>query len=358
TLLDLPAEQNFTALQQLSSTVGDSWTSHPSFSAMLTMHNADELFRKLERDKHSDPDRATTPLLVPVGTWSGDRTAILGQDGHIFLAGGSNRLLEEHQREEGDPRPRAFADQWLNLMRRRCSRVEASGARYVQLIIPDKLTVLPEHFPRSIRTPGTMLRLIEAGLQGDTRIEENYVSVRHALGAAPNRAATVLKTDSHLSAYGCWITFRAVLEHLSLPIGQPPEFNTIRMGSGDLAMRFFGIPIVDTRLHADLPVLDAEFRSHGARIFHEHPSGRHVGSAESWFNPRAPIAATVLVIGNSYCGLENGQQGQLSWWFARWFRTYHFVWQSHLPLSLVEKLKPDIVVCQTVERFLIESPHS
>ena len=48
----------------------------------------------------------------------------------------------------------------------------------------------------------------------------------------------------------------------------------------------------------------------------------------------------------------------MSWWFARWFRTYHFVWRADVPPGLVEKLKPDIVLCHTVERFLIEVPET
>jgi hypothetical protein len=283
--------------------------------------------------------------------------AMLGHDGQIFVVGGRNRPLEEHVRADDDPRTVAVADAWLALMQRRHAWLGAAGARYAQLILPEKLTLLPELFPLPLRAPGAILRRIEAGLAGAPEAAAAYVSARHALAAASDPGDTVMRTDSHLSPYGTWTVFRAVLDHLGLPAGPEPEFDLLRAGTGDLALRFFGVPFLDLRRELDPRAYDAAF-SRAEPLFRRTAPGGHVGSGQSWRNPAAPIDASVLVLGNSYSGPADEHQGRLSWWFARWFRTYHFAWQAHVPEGLVKRLRPDIVVCQTVERFLVEIPET
>lgn len=357
-LLCSPAAPYEEAIEQLEHLLGNEWAGNPGVAAVGTLHANRGLFHHAATEPLSDPDRELTSLLVPVGIRSADKAALLGRGGHIFLIGGTNRLLEEYVRADEDPVPRGIAQDWLALIERRKTACESLGVRYVQAIFPEKLTVLPHFFPEPVRTPGVILRGIEAGLACRPDLAASYVSARHALETQPDPAATMLKTDSHFSPLGCCVVFRAILEHLGFDPGQSPTFDTTRAGTGDLATRFFGIPIMDTRTEADLHALDANFRARAVRTFQYTPTGRVVGSAQSWQNPDAPIDASILVVGNSYCGAAEGHQGQMSWWFARWFRTYHFVWRAHVPPGLVEKLKPDIVLCHTVERFLIEVPET
>ena len=48
--------------------------------------------------------------------------------------------------------------------------------------------------------------------------------------------------------------------------------------------------------------------------------------------------------------------GGLSWWFARIFAEFHFVWDPRMDAEYVAAEKPDWVICQTVERFLPSVP--
>lgn len=357
-LTSSPNEPYQEAIEQLENLLGKEWASNPAVASVGTLHANRALFHRAATRPLSDPDRELTPLFVPVGIRSADKAALLGRGGHIFLVGGTNRLLTEYVRADEDPVATGTAQAWLTLIERRRATFERLGVRYVQAIFPEKLTVLPEFFPEPVRTPGAILRRIEAGLASKPDLSASYVSTRHALATQPDPAATLLKTDSHFSPLGCWVVFRAILEHLGIVPGLTPAFGTIRAGTGDLAVRFFGIPILDTRTEAALDGLDATFRARAIRTFEYTPPGRFVGSAQSWHNPDAPIDASILVFGNSYCGAAEGHQGQMSWWFARWFRTYHFVWRADVPPGLVEKLKPDIVLCHTVERFLVEVPET
>ena len=62
-----------------------------------------------------------------------------------------------------------------------------------------------------------------------------------------------------------------------------------------------------------------------------------------------------MVFGNSF--FERGAQSwRLSWWFKHFYREFIFCWNPALDLELVEKFQPDLVICQTVERFLTQIP--
>ncbi|AWN36223.1 hypothetical protein [Methylobacterium radiodurans] len=343
--------------ERLRVLLGEAAADHSGLAAAGTLRGARSAFQCAMMEPVRDPARALTPLRVPVGLRSADGVAMLGHDGQLFIVGGRNRALEEYIRADDDPRPVVLAEDWLALMERRRDRLEAAGARYVQLILPETMTLAPELFPLPIRTPGAILRGIEAGLARSTRPAACYVSARHALAAVPDPGATVLRTDSHLSSYGTCAVFRAVLAHLGLPAGPEPVYDILRAGTGDLASRFFGVPFLDLRRELDPRPYDEVF-GHAELTFQRTAPGGHVGFAQSWRNPVAPIDASVLVLGNSYCGPADEYQARLSWWFARWFRTYHFAWKARLPDGLVQRLRPDIVVCQTVERFLVDVPDS
>jgi hypothetical protein len=90
----------------------------------------------------------------------------------------------------------------------------------------------------------------------------------------------------------------------------------------------------------------------------EPPGGGHVGRREHWRAEGAPSARSLLVFGNSVCGSAGAGQNLLSGWLARWFAEYRFHWQPEVDWALVEALRPDILLCQTVERFMGRVPEA
>jgi hypothetical protein len=46
----------------------------------------------------------------------------------------------------------------------------------------------------------------------------------------------------------------------------------------------------------------------------------------------------------------------MSFWFARWFEKYHFIWSPAIDWAYVEAQGADIVIGQTIERFLDQVP--
>jgi hypothetical protein len=145
----------------------------------------------------------------------------------------------------------------------------------------------------------------------------------------------------------------------AIPKGGPLQWGLTtrtRATFGDLAARFFNISFLDER-HEAVFDLDDRFRSE-AVLTYEKLSPSYVGLEQSWLNPNAPFDVEVMAFGNSFFGPANDQQNSMSFWFARYFKRYHTIWRSDMDHERVERVRPDIVICQTIERFLSTPPKS
>ena len=67
-----------------------------------------------------------------------------GKHGWLFLTGGSNAVLDYYATPTAFPPD--VADDWRSLLLDRADRAAALGARYVHLLVPEKLTIYPEFF--------------------------------------------------------------------------------------------------------------------------------------------------------------------------------------------------------------------
>ncbi len=319
----------------------------------------DELSRMLDALPPAAPVPATcrsAPVEVPLGHLSLDGTAVVGRQGFLFLVGGSNSVLSQYLADPEYPTVVEAADGWLDLLSRRSALCRELGTRYLQLVVPEKLGVLGELLPWTVRAASPLLHRIETGILRTPQLAQAYVSGRTVLDALDleTRCGTFLRTDSHLSYDGITRILRATLEAMGVPAPVQPEVWKQVVSSGDLAERFFGVPLFETiRLPAD-SFCDAF--SAGLELTEAYaPPGGHVGTRFVWRNANAAIPMKVIAFGNSYFE-RGGDAGGLSWWFARIFAEFHFVWDPRMDAEYIAAEKPDWVICQTVERFMPSVP--
>jgi len=187
----------------------------------------------------------------------------------------------------------------------------------------------------------------------------SYVSALDVLSSwRPGQDDPWLRHDSHLSASGALALIRALLPRLSV---DPSVLSDVVLGrhtliNGDLGRRFFGIDLWDPQLEPD-DVAAWPSREIAPHVVEDPPGGRHIGSRLHWRNNEALIDASILVFGNSFFG--SGQSaGKLSWWFARLFKDFEFVWDPAFDVDHLRRRKPDLVVGQTIERFLGRVPEA
>ncbi len=283
-------------------------------------------------------------MLLPVGTMSADGSTVLGREGYLYLTEGSNYVLSRYARDQ--PFTVELAAQWCELFEARARRQRDHGRLFMQFIVPEKISAVPELLPFELSTPTELLALIEHHFR-----TEGW-SARTVPALDLFRLAGVRcipRLDSHQSGYGSY----AIANHVANSFGYRGlyglPFTKSAVRTGDLAYRFFGTPIYEVVSLPDLteyPMLAVDPEA----VETYYPSDGNTGTRCVWRNPSAPIKLRVAAFGNS-C-LERGGFPLLSWWFARLFQEFHFVWTNIVDDAYADRIRADLVIGQTMERFL------
>ena len=196
----------------------------------------------------------SAPIEVPLGHLSLDGTAVVGQQGFLFLVGGSNSVLSQYLADPDYPTIVEAEAGWLDRISGRSASCRELGTRYLQLVVPEKLGVLRELLPWTLPASSPLLHRIETAIMRTPQLAQAYVSGRSVLDALDleARCGTFLRTDSHLSYDGIVRILRATLDAMGLPAPEQPDAWKQVVSSGDLDERFFGVPLFETiRLPAE-----------------------------------------------------------------------------------------------------------
>lgn len=296
-------------------------------------------------------------VLFPVGLTSHDGSATVGKGGFTFLTGGSNAVRERYRQPATRVERRALersGEAWASLFRQRKETIEQLGARYIQMVVPEKTTTL--HHLIDLESPITPLL---RHLEDEIGSESWYLSGRRIFESLDDPERAWLHYDAHPAPPGTQAIMKALAARLGLPdspviAAEPAD---VTFFEGDLSRRLFHINLWDPHIapaHDDpldggpLPDL-IESRTPG--------SGKHVGSRRIWRRESASYDMTVMVFGDSTFG-TGAHSAQLSWWASRAFRETHFTWSNTLDQGYVAAVQPDLVICQTIERFLGRLPET
>ncbi len=291
-------------------------------------------------------DTSTSYFEIPVGTISRDTSTIVGKMGHLFLFEGTNFLLNQYN-ETGSQRK--HFKRWQSTLKRRKSIADKFSAQFIQVIIPEKTTVLKDLFPLPIDAPTYSLRHIRTYTSNLDYVFDMLPDIL----AHSNLPGFYRKTDSHFSCRGCETVANMILARLRLEPFPPVVMGGTRIFRGDLGRRFPGL--VET---LDIPN-EALLSTHKPIEIRRYlpPSGGHEGINVVWQNPNAPIDKTVVAFSNSFFDVGDYPH-QISWWLARYFKEFHFVWSRNVDEKYIEAVGPDILIAQTIERFLPMIPES
>jgi len=317
---------------------------------------AAEIFRRRREAPFARPSREVgpdelSPFLVPVGEVSKDGAVVVGREGHLFLLAGSNDIVGQYRDERSGAELDAAAASWTHLFRRRADALAARGIAYRQTIVPEKSTVLDDCFPVAIETPTRLMARVEEQLAASAAVP-GYVPLLAPLRRHPDRLSLYLPVDTHFAPEGIFFAIRQILSSLGLPVPDV-RFGNRRVTIGDLGSRFPGAPLC--AVYSAPEFADLERYGAAIEIVEQVRSERLDGTRLVTRNPSAPIDARLMLFGNSYFASgDDWQQG--SWWMARLFREYHFHWSPAFDFDAIDAVRPDIVVGQTIERFLPNVP--
>lgn len=306
-----------------------------------------EFWRKAADVKQFDDGTSIAPL-CGFGAASFDGDAVIGRNGHLFLGAGSNKVSELYQRDYPGK-----ATQWANLFRARLDALNEVGIPFRQIVIPEKSSVLPQLCPFPASRPSSVfMELQEEVSRAGVSDRVLFPFLDRPVGDSDDFA----RVDSHLSTAGCRRLLAEVIEACGLSCPRLVETSKRILLKGDLGGKFHGdwkesVEVAQS-LSCGNSVLVPTLVREGNPV-----GGGHKGIERIWICDDAPIKLRVVAFANSF--FERGVLStQLSWWFARIFKEFHFIWSPALPMAYVKQVRPDLVVCQTIERFLRVVPES
>ena len=280
----------------------------------------------------------------------------VGRDGWLFLTAGSNNVVGQFSRSR---LMNLRVKGWKRLVIARVRGCRARGARYLHVVVPEKLTVydhkLSEGLAVRVRlSPALRLR---RALFWHPRARRACLDLVGAFRALRDRRDLYFRTDSHWSPEGCEVAYRLICAACGavprdLP-GAPPERREM---AGDLGSKLTppqteNWPIRSfqrdaVRVHAS-PIVRLRERTGRADKLHV---GAHVIYRND--SPEADPRRVVL-FGDSYAHFA---PIMLTGLVAETFAEVHFVWSSSLDWGYLERVRPDLVIGQVAERFMFQLP--
>lgn len=277
----------------------------------------------------------------------------VGQDGWLFLTGGTNDVLAQYRR--------TLAIWWRlrlwdRLIRARTARAQSLGIRCLHAIVPEKLSIYDD------RTDG--LRY-DAGRSPARRLAARLMDFPGFVDlVAPMRAERdgphplYRRTDSHWSYEGCLIAYRALMRACG---AIPPADITERIrfttdDVGDLGEKLPGRPhesVINWSIHRDAKRI---FANPLVQAFEAARRERelHVGAHVVYRNDSAQAdPRTVMLFGDSCAHFS---PILLTGFLSESFRELHFVWSANIDWGHVARIGPDILIVEHAERFLARVP--
>lgn len=287
------------------------------------------------------------------GRISSDGAAVIGAGGKIFLREGSNNVENLYN---GDFSINLAG--WLNVFQSRHALSAQQNFRYIQIVIPEKSSVMYWNVPFHATKGSAGLNELVKCLDAHPELRGNFISGEDYLPDEVHSEAVFRAFDTHMSTAGCKLLVDTLVERIAPEIDPFYRLGPFTHGSapGDIGSRFLEDGDITERppLYESLLSLDGEVLA-PALISEYDPSEGNIGIQRSWRCANAPFKKRVVCFGGS--SFERGEvSSTLSWWCSRLFAEFHFYWDPECRADIVASQSPDIVICQTIERFLTIVP--
>ena len=280
-------------------------------------------------------------------------TVHVGREGWLFLIGGTNRVIEQYRSTwtwwwllRG----------WTRRIEARAARARELGIRYLHVVVPEKLSVYDD------RTDGLRYDWRKSPARRLARRLADSAAFVDLVG--PMRAARdgpeplYYLTDTHWTHEGCFLAYRNLMRACGAVVppdlADRPRFDSERVR--DLGEKVPARPSERTSLA--LIARDA-VRSHANTLVDAYEAADRAAylhrGAHVVFRNESPAVdpRTLVLFGDSYAHFA---PIMLTGLLAESFREVHFVWSASLDWNYVEKVRPDLLVTEIAERFMVRIP--
>lgn len=260
-----------------------------------------------------------------------------GEDGFLFLTKDANRVGDQHQ-----GRRLLDADElaiWERTLRTREAYCRHHGIGYYLLMVPDKYRVyrhkLPSDFEYRDARPGRQFSRLAASILGGRHCDATRV-----LTKAARESLVFHKGDTHWDARGAFLAYEQLVEavngELRLEKAERPVFR-LCYGAGDLGGKLE--PVVRSAYSSAL------MRRRSRTVYDNKivNTGRLIVQV----NEDASLPICLLIGTSSAVRYLLGYLGES-------FGKVIFLWDRCFDYELIAALRPDVIVNQFGERFLVK----
>ena len=282
-----------------------------------------------------------------------------GQDGWLFLVGGSNSIGALYDRNA----PLLNQDklqQWVGLIENRARRLERMGIEYIHISVPEKLTIYDNKFhdPPIVDwqlSPAMRLRDV---LQ-HSQYAHVWLDLIEPFRAARDQTQLYYKTDTHWNPEGCFVAYALLCERIGLPPNPELLARPSREVESVLDLGMKMEPLIHEHLKLYDFIRDSR-RTYGNIIAQYLDTVTanalvHIGSHVAYRNA-SPSAADmkIVIFGDSYA---SQRADALTAMLAETAREVEFIWSSNLDWAYIKRARPDVVVYELAERFMTIVPN-
>lgn len=258
----------------------------------------------------------------------------IGHDGWLFLKRGTNRSFE--QLTGTYPLSERFSDDWAALFSRRAAYCADRGIRHVFMVCPAKEAVYSNYLPKGISVSDhrPVSQVIAAA---DDRVDLVYPL--DAFRAEAHRQQLYGRQDTHWTAAGSIMAYRSIATKLGL---EPIAADRIESAVGpmnDLGAKIGFEPEqvgLTPRVRDPVAgaVYDNKIKPQGSKII---------------FEATDKSLPTAVIFRDSFLT-------QSLVLFAQHFRRLVCLWQPNWDWGVLDEEKPDYIIGEQAERFLVEVP--
>jgi len=279
-----------------------------------------------------------------------------GKDGWLFLIGGTNSVIDLYQHKSSFTEEHVKA--WADLITTRAAFAAEVGADYQHLAAPEKLTVMHKYFAGDIENIGNSP--INQMHSKCPEIRKHFINVLPLYERQQDDFLLFWKTDTHWSFVGCFSAYQQLCARLGVasradllqyPFGEAHcllDLGAKMTPERREDVRFYRLAKDAHRVYANPMVRFKEEQ----KLLNEN--SLHIGSHVVYRNESdKAVDKCVVLFGDSF---SEYRPHLLMGMLAETFCEVHFIWNAAIDREYVALLRPDILVTELAERFMVSVP--
>ncbi len=284
-----------------------------------------------------------------VGLVSQDKSAVVGKYGWIYISSGSNQLMEYHTGQK--KLSINTIEKWKEVLQSRINWHNSRNIKYLHLFVPNKVSIYPEYYPQEIKIYGD--RPI---FQLQKACQKYFMYPLDVFYQKKDIYQLYDKQDCHWSFWGCYFAYELICNYFGIKINEELLNNQIEIinKKGDLGIKYELLE--EKKLKKKL--------NFNSQVVYDNELIKYCnqGSIRILKNPKVS-KGKMLIFGDSFSNpgfpdysTEKRHHHRLSSLLAETVNEVHFIWSPWIDFNYIETEKPDFVLTEMAERFMVRVP--